>query len=272
MDQAFKVESNLTELLVLAVISTKVLDKQLRRKHLFDQFNILLALRVLTDDYHELETHEEGLQWQQLLPEAHIFLRHGLSLGWRLVTGCQLHLDALFDCLGDELCEKLALGKRLPTLTVDIGLILVVLLVVAHDIVAVWIVFVELIVGGLLGTFLVFKDDIVRVEHGFVLALLIQPKLLLSSTICLLRAQFNHGLGEFVRFQVFGVRGFLYLVNCRVRSLSEEHVHHLPAQVPSKHVLDSFKAFFLGAILEDFLRRRHQEAGFGNGYLDKFEK
>ena len=160
----------------------------------------------------------------------------------------------------------------MPTLTVDIGLILVVLLVVAHDIVAVWIVFIELIVGGLLGTFLVFKDDVVRVEHGFVLALLVQPELLLSSTICLLRAQFNHGLGKFVGFQVFRVRGFFDLINCRVRSLSEEHVHHFSAQVPSEHFLDSFTAFCLDAILEDFLLRRHQEAGFGDGYLDKFEK
>ena len=50
------------------------------------------------------------------------------------------------------------------------------------------------------------------------------------------------------------------------------NVHHFPAQMPSEHFLDSFKAFFLGAILEDFLLRRHQEAGFGDGYLDKFEK
>ena len=115
-----------------------------------------------------------------------------------LVCSLQLRFYALADCLGHKFCEKLTLGKGLPALSIDPRLILVVLPVVTHDVVAVRIVFVELIVGRLLGTFLLLQDDVVRIEHGLVLALRVQSELLFTARICVLRAQLDDGLRELV--------------------------------------------------------------------------
>ena len=67
----------------------------------------------------------------------------------------------------------MALREGLPDSLVYWRLILVVVLVVADDVVAVRISFIELLVGRLLRTLSLAPNDVVRVEEGLVSSLLV---------------------------------------------------------------------------------------------------
>ena len=90
------------------------------------------------------------------------------------------------------------MGEGLPALAINIGLILVILFIVADNIVAVWIILIELVVASLLSTFLILSHDVIRIEHGFILAFWIKSELLFASSIGLLSTEFDHSFSELV--------------------------------------------------------------------------
>ena len=92
----------------------------------------------------------------------------------------------------------MALGVSLTTLLVNSCLVFVILLVVTDDIVAVWIALIEFVIGCILGTFLVFHHNIVRVKHGFIILLLVQSELFLPAGVGRLRAQLNDCFSELI--------------------------------------------------------------------------
>ena len=90
------------------------------------------------------------------------------------------------------------MGEGLPALPINVRLILIILFIVANNIVAVWIILIELIVASLLSTLLIFPHDVIRIEHRFVLAFWIKSELLFASSIGLLSTELNHSFGELV--------------------------------------------------------------------------
>jgi len=129
------------------------------------------------------------------------------------------------------------LSHGLPALAIDCCLVLVVTQIVADNVVAVRVILVELVVGGLRGALLPLLDDIVGVEHGLVLSLCVQSELLLSTRISLGGRQLDHCLGELLGFQVVLVAGFLDFFDCGVGPLTEQDVHDFAPQVRSQHLL-----------------------------------
>ena len=88
--------------------------------------------------------------------------------------------------------------KSLPALAVDCSLVFVILLIVTHDIVAIWICLVEVVVSSLLSTFLILTHDVVGIIHCLVFAFLVESELFLATGICLLRAHINYRLSELI--------------------------------------------------------------------------
>ena len=62
--------------------------------------------------------------------------------------------------------------------------------------------------------------------------------------------------------------GLLYLVDCRVCTLSEEYMHYFTPKMSCKHLL---KTILGSALLKVLLLRGYQEAGLSDGYLDQLE-
>ena len=107
----------------------------------------------------------ESLPREQFFSKVSIFI---------LIHG-QKDFQALSQSVRDKLDKLVAGCKSFPALLVNTSLVLVVSLVVAHNIVAVWPI-LKLVKRALLSAFVILWHDVIRVKHGVMICLLIQSE------------------------------------------------------------------------------------------------
>ena len=148
-------------------------------------------------------------------------------------------------------------------------MVFIVALVVTDNIIAILIIFVELIVSRLRSTLLIFLHDIVRIEHRLMLAFHVKAELLLTALICLLSRQLDDRLRELLGLQVLIMAPLLDLIYCRIGSQAKQHMHYLTAQVGPDHSIDPLPSLRLVLLALDLFLGRQKEAGLGNRNLDQ---
>ena len=242
MDDALDEESDLAQLLVFAAFKFKRIEKELSGQCCSNRLNVLITYwrlaHVLYDNDQQLEAHVQRLEREKLRTEN---LLHGSLVSCRVILAAILaarlkpDLQAIAHCFAHHLCHEGAFGHRLPALAIDRCLVAVVALVVADDVVAIRVVFVEGFVGILNLALLALLDDIVGVKHGLMLAFSVEAELLFAACIRLRSRELNHCLSELIRLKIVVVAGFFNCINRGVCTLTEQYMHDLATQVRTQH-------------------------------------